>query len=129
MRGKPDVSALASLRDGKLCVLAWHHHDDDVPGPAADVELSLSGLPVADGPALMEHFRIDRDHSNAYEEWKRMGSPQRPTPEQCAGLERASELALLGSPEWVRPEAGKLTLRFALPRQGVSLLMLTWDRK
>ena len=33
VRAKPDVSALASLQDGKLCVLVWHFHDDDVPGP------------------------------------------------------------------------------------------------
>ena len=39
-------------------------------------------------------------------------------------LERSSHLALLASPEWVRPESGKLTLRFALPRQAVSLLVL-----
>ena len=53
-----------------------------------------------------------------------MGSPQQPTPEQYAELERSSDLALLGSPEWVRPEGGKLTLRFTLPRQAVSLLVL-----
>jgi xylan 1,4-beta-xylosidase len=122
--GKPDVSAMASLRDGKVCVLAWHHHDDDVPGPAAEVELNLSGLPAGDGPVLLEHFRIDRDHSNSFEAWKRMGSPQAPTPEQRADLERSSDLALLGSPEWVRPEGGKLTVRFTLPRQAVSLLVL-----
>jgi xylan 1,4-beta-xylosidase len=124
VRGKPDVSALASLRDGKLCILVWHHHDDDVPGPAAEVELTLSILPTKDGPVLLEHFRIDRDHSNAYEAWRRMGSPQPPTPEQRADLERASDLALLGSPEWGRPQDGTLTLRFVLPRQAVSLLVL-----
>jgi xylan 1,4-beta-xylosidase len=122
--GQPDVSALASLRDGRVCILAWHHHDDDVPGPAANVELSLSGLVTGDSPVLLEHFRIDRDHSNAFEAWKRMGSPKDPTPEQSTQLQRASDLALLGSPEWVQPEGGKLTLRFALPRQAVSLLVL-----
>ena len=124
VRGKPDVSALASLRDGKVFVLAWHHHDDDVPGPAAEVELKLSDLPAGDGPVLMEHFRIDRDHSNAYEAWKRMGSPPKPTPEQRADLERASDLTTMGSSEWVRSEGGKLTIRFTLPRQAVSLLVL-----
>ena len=124
VRGRPDVSALASLRDGNVCVLAWHHHDDDVAGPEAAVELSLTGLPAGDGPMLLEHFRIDRDHSNAFEAWKRMGSPQNPSPEQYAGLERTSNLALLGSPEWVKPGGGKLTLRFTLPRQAVSLLVL-----
>src|SRR3954468_3452991 len=63
VRGRPDVSALASLRDGTLCVLAWHHHDDDVPGPDANVALVLSDLPAGGGPVLLEHFRIDREHS------------------------------------------------------------------
>jgi xylan 1,4-beta-xylosidase len=124
VRGRPDVSALASVRDGTVCALVWHHHDDDLPGPPAEVELSLSGLPAGDRPVLLEHFRIDRDHSNAFEAWKRMGSPQSPTAEQYAELERASDLALLGSPSWVRPEGGKLSLRFRLPRQAVSLLVL-----
>jgi xylan 1,4-beta-xylosidase len=127
--GRPDVSALASLRDGRLCVLAWHHHDDDVPGPSADVELSLSGLPVGVGPVRLEHFRIDRDHSNAFEAWKRIGSPQHPTPEQRADLERSSNLALLHSPEWVRPQGGTLTIRLVLPRQAVSLLVLDWGHR
>ena len=129
VRGKPDVSALASLQDGKLRVLAWHHHDDDVPGPVADVTLSLSGLPSGGEPVLLEHFRIDRDHSNAYEAWRRMGSPREPSPEQKADLERASNLTLLGSPSWLRPEGGRATVTFDLPRQGVSLLVLTWDRE
>jgi xylan 1,4-beta-xylosidase len=129
VRGKPDVSALASLRDGKVCILAWHHHDDDVPGPAAEVVLTLGGIPPGDGPVLLEHFRIDREHSNAFEAWKKMGSPQEPTAEQRAELERASDLELLSSPQWVRPEGGKLVIRFALPRQGVSLLVLTTDRR
>ena len=73
---------------------------------------------------LLEHYRIDRDHSNAFEAWKRMGSPQQPTPEQYAALERSSDLALLGSPRWLRPEGGKLTVRLNLPRQAVSLLVL-----
>ena len=128
VRGKPDVSALASLAGGRLCVLVWHHHDDDVPGPTAEIEMSLDGLPVEAGPLLVEHFRIDRDHSNAFEAWKRMGSPQHPTPEQAADLMRSSNLAMLNSPEWVRPENGKVTLRFPLPRQAVSLLVLSRDQ-
>jgi xylan 1,4-beta-xylosidase len=129
VRGNPDVSALASVQEGMVCVLAWHYHDDDVPGPAAEVELHLTGLPTGDGPVLLQHFRIDQSHSNAYEAWRRIGSPQQPTPEERADLERASDLALLGSPEWVRPESKKLTLRLNLPRQAVSLLVLDPRRK
>ena len=100
-----------------------------MPGPDAEVTLRVRGLPERGGPVLLHHYRIDREHSNSFEAWRRMGSPQRPTPEQRAGLERASDLALLGSPEWVRPEGGRLTLRFALPRQAVSLLVLDPGRR
>ncbi len=124
VRSKPDVSALASMQDGRLCVLVWHFHDDDVVGPSAEVELALSHLADMGKPLLLQHFRIDQNHSNAYETWKRLGSPARPTPEQYDELERSSQLSLLGSPEWARPNNGALTVRFSLPRQGVSLIAL-----
>jgi xylan 1,4-beta-xylosidase len=82
VRAEPDVSALASLDENKLCVLVWHYHDDDVPGPAAEVELGLAGLPLESGEASLEHFRIDQEHGNAFAAWQRMGSPQQPTPQQ-----------------------------------------------
>jgi xylan 1,4-beta-xylosidase len=129
VRGKPDVHALASLRDGKLCVLVWNYHDDDVPGPAAAVDLSLRGLPETKGPVLLQHYRIDDRHSNSFTAWQRMGSPQKPTAKQYAELQDAAQLALLTSPEWLRTEGGKLTLRLKLPRQAVSLLVFTWEAR
>ena len=74
----------------------------------------------------MEHYRIDADHSNAYTVWQQMGSPQQPTAEQHARLEAAGQLQLLGSPEWMGAKDGKLELRFALPRQGISLVKVIW---
>jgi xylan 1,4-beta-xylosidase len=124
VRGRPDVSALASLEEGRVCVLAWHYHDDDVPGPEAEVELALSGLPLASGDAKVEHFRIDAGHSNSYAAWQRMGSPARPGREEHALLEKAGRLARLRAPETLRVEGGKAALRFRLPRQAVSLLVV-----
>ena len=126
VRAEPDVSALASLDENKLCVLVWHYHDDDVPGPAAEVELALAGLPLQSGEARLEHFRIDREHGNAFTAWQRMGSPQQPTPGQYAQLERAGQLAQMAGPPAVRVDQGHATLRFSLPRQAVSLLVLQW---
>ena len=97
---------------------------DDLPGPSASVELTLNGLSKGSEPVLIEHFRIDRDHSNAFEVWKRLGSPQYPTPDQTATLEQASQLSPLKSPEWHRATDGRLTLKFTLPRQAVSLLLI-----
>ena len=126
VRAKPEVSALATLDQHKLSVLVWHYHDDDVPGPEADVELTLDNLPLTNGEARLEHFRIDEDHSNAFTAWIRMGSPQQPTPEQYIQLEKAGRLAALGGPENVPVAGGKATLAFKLPRQAVSLLQLSW---
>src|SRR5262245_41879747 len=126
VRDRPDVSALASLDEKKLCVLIWHYHDDDVPGPDAAVEVALSGLPRNRGEVRLEHFRVDETHSNAFTAWKAMGSPQKPTADQYVRLEKSGRLAALTELTSVRLEGGKATVRLALPRQAVSLLVLTW---
>jgi xylan 1,4-beta-xylosidase len=126
VRRRPDVAALASLEPNKLSVMAWHYHDDDVSGPEAAVELTLNNLPLVNGEARMEHFRIDENHSNGFAAWKRLGSPQEPTPEQYEQLEKAARLASLGAPGTLRVANGKATLTLKLPRQAVSLVELTW---
>jgi xylan 1,4-beta-xylosidase len=124
VRDKPDVSALASLNENQLFVMMWHYHDDDLPGPVADVELTLAGLPWTDGPVRVRHYGIDADHSNSFEAWKRMGSPKEPTPEQYAQLESAGQLAALESPASTAIQSGGATLRAQLPRQAVSLMII-----
>jgi xylan 1,4-beta-xylosidase len=124
VRGNPDVSALASLDKNKLCVLVWHYHDDDVPGPAAAVDVTLDGLPFAGGSATLTQYIIDAGHSNSYEAWLKMGSPMQPTPEQYAQLEKAGQLAEIGDPEKIQVEQGSATVHLKLPRQAVSLLVL-----
>ena len=124
VRGKPDVSAMASRQERALSVLVWNYHDDDLPAPAVEIELTVEGLPS--GRLQFSHYRIDADHSNSYEAWKKMGSPQNPSYEQYAQLEKAGRLELLSSPERLQTKSGRVTLRFNLPRQGVSLCVLTW---
>jgi len=126
VRGPPDVTALASRDKNRLSLLVWHYHDDDVAGPPADVDVAIAGLPAQASTARLEHFRIDEDHSNAFTAWKRMGSPQQPTPDQYAQLEKAGRLAALDDLGPVRLENGIIRLRVQLPRQAVSLLELRW---
>ena len=126
VRGNPDVSAIASLDGHKLCVLAWHYHDDDVAGPDAEVKLALGGIPFATGTAKLTRYAIDAQHSNAYEAWKKMGSPAKPTAEQYTQLVKAGQLAELGRPEKIKVETGKADLRLNLPRQAVVLLVVEW---
>src|SRR5215467_6598814 len=101
VRSQPDINAIAARRGREIEILVWNYHDDDLPAPAAPIELTVDGLPQAAQPVLLEHFRIDSTHSNAFSVWKNMGSPQSPSPEQYAELERAGQLELLTSPEWI----------------------------
>ncbi|MBW8865017.1 MAG: beta-xylosidase [Verrucomicrobia bacterium] len=125
VRGQPDVSAWAGGDANKIAVLVWHYHDDDLPGPDAAVDLQLDGIKFADGKAKLAHYRIDAEHSNAYEVWKKMGSPFPLTEKQFATLEQAGQLAELGEAETVNIKGGRAEVKFNLPRQGVSLLVLT----
>jgi xylan 1,4-beta-xylosidase len=127
VRGAPDVSALASLEGNKLCVMVWPYHDDDVAGPDADVRLNLTGLPAAATLVHLRHYRIDRDHSNAFTAWQRLGSPAAPTPDQYVVLERSAQLAEYESRQEIAVTDARLPLTFALPRQAVSLLILEWE--
>lgn len=74
----------------------------------------------------IHHARIDADHSNAYEAWKRMGAPQPPTADQYAQLEKAGRLEELTPPQRLDASDGRVGLRFTLPRQGVSLVTIAW---
>jgi xylan 1,4-beta-xylosidase len=126
VRSRPDISALASLENRRLCVLLWHYHDEDIPGPTANLRILLAGLPIASGPVQLRHYRIDNMHSNAFEAWQRMGSPQKPTPMQVNQLEEAGRLQLLEPTRTLRVEKNEAAVQLNLPRQAVSLLILEW---
>ena len=123
--GSPDIDGLATRSDHEVAVMVWNYHDDDAPAPQAPVRLSVAGLP-ARGSVLVQHYRIDDQHSNSYTRWQTMGLPQKPTAEQYAALEAAGQLQLLQSPEWMPVRDGALQLSFALPRQSVSLVTFRW---
>jgi len=128
VRGLPDVSALAALDGRRLAVMVWHYHDDDMPGPEASVELSLAGLPLKNGEARLGHYRIDEQHSNAYAAWKKMGSPLAPGRKQYDELLAASELATMKeAPARTAIRDAAATLKFLLPRQAVSLVVIEWE--
>jgi xylan 1,4-beta-xylosidase len=119
-----DVSALASRQEDEAAIMLWHYHDDDLAGPDAPIRLTINNLPGA--RALVHHYRIDDTHSNSYSAWLEMGSPQQVSRDQYAELEKAGKLELLDAPRWVDVAGGTATLDFSLPRQGVSLVLLSF---
>jgi xylan 1,4-beta-xylosidase len=122
VRGAPDVGTIATItRDGKVAVLVWNYHDDDVPGPAAAIKLNLSGLGRGEARQLVE-WRVDKGHANAYAAWQAMGSPQSPNQTQYAELEKASRL-LPEPARGVAVRSGRASVDVMVPRQGVTLLV------
>ncbi len=123
---RPDIGALAAFdaTARTATVLVWNYHNDDLPAAASPVELTLRGLPTAQ--PRIQHFRIDAEHSNAYAAWLKMGSPQQVSAAQRTSLQQAGQLASLTSPGTVKTQNGQAVASFSLPRQGVSLLRLSW---
>ena len=109
-----------------MTVLVWHYHDDDVPGPDADLDLKIDGLPLKNTSATLTQYLVDAAHGNSYAAWLKMGSPLPLSEEQYAELEKAGQLAELEPQKNLQVKDGKLDLNFALPRQAVSLLVLEW---
>jgi xylan 1,4-beta-xylosidase len=126
VRQAPDIDALATSSNGEAAVLLWNYHDDDVAAPGAPVTVSIKSIPLSVHRLLLQQYRIDDHHSNAYTVWKEMGSPQNPTPEQYAQLQAAGQLQLFDSPKWMTPDNGEIKLDVQLPRMGLSLLRVTW---
>jgi len=126
VRATPDIRTIAARRDHEIEVLVWNYHDDDVPAADAPIELTVDGLPAGVTRVLLDHFQLDSQHSNAFTAWKKMGSPNSLSPDQREQLEKAGQLQLTSSPEWIPIENHAVHLRFPLPRQAVALFRLAW---
>jgi xylan 1,4-beta-xylosidase len=124
-KNDPDVNGFASAGNHSASVMIWNYHDkNDLNVPVTPVNVSVKGIPTQ--KLLLTHYRVDQEHSNSYTTWKKMGSPQNPTAEQIAALEKAGQLEMLESPRWVIIKNGSTNIEFNLPRQGVSLIKMTW---
>jgi xylan 1,4-beta-xylosidase len=127
VRAHPEINALATRGDHEIEILLWNYHDEDLPVPPTPIDLTVTGLPSSAARGVLEHFRVDSDHSNSFAAWKQMGSPRALAPEQYEKLQAAGQLQLLESPGWVPIEKGSARLSFSLPRQAVSLVRLRWQ--
>nr|WP_246853815.1 beta-xylosidase [Rufibacter aurantiacus] len=119
-----DINALACKDAREATVMLWNYHDDDVKTEAEAIAVRLSGVPAK--KVKLTQYLIDSEHSNSYELWKKMGSPQNPTAQQIKELEKAGQLQMQGSPRTVSVSNGKAVVDMKLERQGVALLRLQW---
>jgi xylan 1,4-beta-xylosidase len=123
VRMQTDIGAIAARDKNSATIMVWNYHDEDKQEAAEEINMTIDGL-IAKAITVTE-YRIDNEHSNSYEVWKKMGSPQNPTTEQIKLLEQAGQLQVMKKPEKIKANE-KMTLKIQLPRQGVSLLKLDW---
>ena len=120
---KSDIGAIATKRGDETAVLFWNYHDDDKTAPDAEIKFVING--VTSKKQEVVQYRIDRNHSNSYEAWKQMGSPQSPSPGQYSELEKAGQLQTSGKPSKVKAKKGTVTIDTTLQRQGVGLMIIS----
>jgi len=104
--------------------MIWNYHDEDKQAPAEPVKVEISGL--SGEKVRITKYLIDSKHSNSYEAWKKMGSPQAPSAKQVQELEKAGQLETDGAPVEAGVKNGQLVLNMSLERQGVMLVKLDW---
>ncbi|WP_448698736.1 beta-xylosidase [Mucilaginibacter sp. AW1-3] len=119
-----DIGTLASADTHTAAIMVWNYHDEDKQSAGEPVTINIKNIPSA--KATVTQYRIDDQHSNSYEVWKKMGSPQNPTKAQIAELEKAGQLQTLNAPAKININNGSLQVKLSLPRQGVTLIKLDW---
>lgn len=124
VRRTTDIGALASKDKNTAAIMIWNYHDEDKQSSGEQIEITVSNMPVK--KARLTEYRIDSEHSNSYEVWKKMGSPQNPDAAQIAMLEKAGQLQSIGKQQKIKIKSGNASVSISLPRQGVSLLKLDW---
>jgi xylan 1,4-beta-xylosidase len=122
-KASTDIGAIAAKDKNNVTVMTWNYHDDDLPGEAEPVQILVNGITAK--KLTVTEYRIDKDHSNSYEVWKKMGSPQSPTPQQIAQLEKAGQLQQTNKSNQ-QAVNGILQMNISLPRQGVAFYKISW---
>lgn len=115
---------LPTYDENSMAILSWYFEDSTEEERIKEKKfvLSFENVPLL-GKYNLTEYRIDREHSNAYHAWDRMGQPVSPSKEQIAELRKHEGL------EVVKHTCVQLTDNFnieqTLPAHGVSLLLFT----
>jgi xylan 1,4-beta-xylosidase len=111
--------------DNSIDVLIYNHHDDMWrEKEECLVTLEVSGIPFQKENVNVIHYRIDEDHSNAFQVWSDMGRPDYPTGVQFEKLKSRDGLEMLCPPQMMKINNGNLSLDFRLPVNGISLIRI-----
>ena len=126
---RAEINGWATLTEKSLEALVYCHKDTWTDDEVIPVEFTVKNLPFAEGeapPCTITHYRIDRDHSNAYAEWVRRGRPDYPEGEQYTAIHKKSAPELLEPVRTITVRDGMVKLFFDMPVKSVSLIVCGW---
>jgi xylan 1,4-beta-xylosidase len=119
-----EINGWATLTGTKsLEAFVYCHEDTWETGGIYPVEFTVENLPFK-GPYKITHYRIDKNHSNAYAEWARQGRPDYPAGGQYEAIKQKSGLELAEPVRTLVPLDGRVKLSFDMPVKSVSLLLV-----
>ena len=125
VRSSADLGVVATRSEHKLEVLLWNYHDDDVAAEPERLKLSINGIGMHRTLKVKEYL-MDANHSNAYAEWKKMGSPAEPTEQQFRRMQIAAKLQGRPVTSSIADKDHIVEFPIVLERQGVTLIEVTW---
>jgi xylan 1,4-beta-xylosidase len=121
-----NVSARASRDADRIAIAVMNFQHDKIfnEGQSRSITLDIAPQWSLETRVTMKHWRIDKDHSNAYTAFKEAGSPELPNPFEIDAIKKRMNLELLEPERQTR--VGDVTrLEFELPCNGVSLIEIT----
>jgi xylan 1,4-beta-xylosidase len=112
---EPEDDVLVTRRkDGSLVIAAWNLVEPEATGPDKTLTFDVKGI-AKNAKTIIR--RVDAQHGDTLDAWKKMGSPKYPTKTQIADLKKASEI---GPPETSSLHNGQLTV--TIPQKGLAVI-------
>ena len=105
--------------------MVYNYYDDDIPGPAASVDLNLANLPT-NGDATLTEYRIDEDSQQRPHRLGKNGIAAATQSRSVRKMKQAGQLSKMPDSQPVHIDGGKADVKIILPREAVSLLVLEW---
>ena len=108
---------------GETQIVVFSHNNDRDKKEEITVNLKVSGLRDKE-EAAVSHYRIDEEHSNAYAEWVRQGSPMYPDELQYKAIKARDGLEKLTEDYKTVVTDGQITITFDMTAHSVSYLVI-----
>ena len=116
----PAIHTVATRDAGRIAVLVTNYQHDQPLGSEDLISLSLAVRHDWHGLVQVHHWRIDREHSNAYTEYIQSGKPEFPNPLEIQRIRDKMGLEMIDSFTLPVSRQG-IDILFELPCNAVSL--------